>query len=576
MRQRIILKIYLFFLIFNTLVFSVVLFPGKVLAQEASFYVSPETGTFKIGQNFSVSVLINTEGSAINAAQAILYFPTDKIKAVDISKTGSIFSLWTQEPTWSNTQGTVSFGGGLPSPGFRGQAGKVITITFQGKSSGEAKVYFGGEAILANDQWGTDVFSTSSGGTYTIGSTKVIPLPQSSKVPATPEITSPTHPDPEKWYNDNNPKFQWDLGSDISAVSFALNQEPVFDPGPSSEKPIDSKLFTAQEDGVWYFHLKLKNTFGWSGVGNFKVQIDTQVPHPFEIKIDNEGDPTNPSPLLFFKAEDDTSGINHYEVQIDQKDVFNLTESQTNPYRLSPQYPGLHLLKVVAVDYAENKTQATLEIKIESIPVPQITVCPSDFISGEEVLHLEGTALPDSTVLIFFKKNDEVIKQEEANSNGEGLWTLNEESVLRSGLYRISARTRDSRGAISNPSEDCEVKVAVSGIAIGPWIISYFWGLMILVIILLVLLALLFYLVRRIFKAREKIEIETKDLKIKFYKEYYELQRDIMDQLERYRKVRAERDLSGEEKEAEMRLLSDLADVERVLREELRDIEEIK
>jgi uncharacterized membrane protein len=560
----------------SVLFFSLCFVSNKVSAQGAYFYVSPDKLNFNAGQNFTVDILINTGGNAINAVQATLYFPTDKIKVVDISKSGSIFSLWIQEPTWSDAQGTVIFGGGLPSPGFSGQAGKLFTITFQGISTDEAKIYFGGEAILANDPLATNIFSASYGGTYNIESAEAIQPPEVSKVPAAPKITSPTHPSSDKWYSGKNPKFEWSLPSDIDGISFAFNEEPIFDPGSSAEKIASSKSFEEVEDGAWYFHLKLKNEFGWSKTSHFRVQIDTQAPHPFETKIDNEGDPTNPSPLLFFKAEDDTSGINYYEVQVGEGDVFTLLEIQTNPYRMSRQDPGSYPVKVIAVDHAGNRTQSTAEVIIESIAVPQITVCPGEFISGEEVLHLEGTAIPDSAVLIFFEINDQLIKEGETKSDGEGYWSFAEEGLLKSGQYRILARTKDSRGAVSNPSEDCAIKVVLSGISIGPWTLSYSWVLIILIILFIILIIFLLYLFRRINKTKETIDRETKDLKKKFYKEYYELQKDIMEQLKRYRKAKAERGLTKEEEEMEKRLLDNLADVERVLREELKDIEEIK
>lgn len=68
----------------------------SVKAQEASFYLSPQTRSYKTGQTFSVTVFIKSEGIAINAAQAKISFPSDILKVTDISKSGSIFTLWVQ------------------------------------------------------------------------------------------------------------------------------------------------------------------------------------------------------------------------------------------------------------------------------------------------------------------------------------------------------------------------------------------------------------------------------------------------------------------------------------------------
>jgi len=551
----------------------------KVRAQEASFYISPPSGSYDIGQTFFLDVFINTGGAAINASQATIYFPSDKLKVVGISKSNSIFDFWTKEPVYSNSKGQVSFGGGLPSPGFRGEVGKVITISFQGKISGEAKVYFGGEIILANDAWGTNLFSSSYGGTYSIGSVDVpetLPPEVPRGAPAAPEINSLTHSEPDKWYSKSFPRFQWNLTDDIVGVSIALNQKSIFDPGNISQGVFNSKAFERIEDGVWYFHIKLQNDRGWGNTTHFKIQIDSLPPYPFEIIIDNEGDPTNPFPFLYFEAKDDTSGISHYEIKIGEGDIFNLIEVQTNPLRLPHQAPGIHSLEVTALDEAGNKTSTSSEVRIESIPVPKISVCQDVFVSGEEILYIEGSALPDIKVIIFFNKNEELIKEWEILSDEEGHWSLKETGLFKSGIYRILARAKDSRGAISNPSEECVVKVILKGISIGSWIISYEVITLAFTPLSLIGLAGLIYLFWKIRKTRKTIEKETKDLKKKFYKEYNELQEGVKKQLEVLKKTRAQRELTGEEKKMEENLLRDLSDIEKVIRKELKDIEEIK
>jgi len=504
------------------------------------------------------------------------YFPADKLKVVRVSKAGSIFTLWVEEPVFSNARGKVSFLGGLPSPGYLGSVGQIISIQFQAIGEGTARVTFSGEKILANDPWGTNIFSSSTGGEYTIteGEVPVKPKPP-VKTPAAPEIISPTHPDEEKWYDNNNPEFRWTLSDDITGASFIFNQKKSSIPGTTSDGLFDSKVFEQIEDGIWYFHLRLQNEHGWGSTAHYKVQIDTQPPHPFEVTVDNEGDPTNPNPLLYFETEDDTSGVKHYEIQIGDGDICPFFEGKADPFRLPHQDPGIRKIRVIALDYAQNRTEASTELIVESIGVPKITVCPGEFVSGEEMLYLAGTAPAKNDVLIFFKKGDELIKQWKTQSDERGNWFITEEGLFRSGIYNVTARTRDSRGAISDPSEGCIVKVILSGIAIGPLIISYSSLLFLLILLFLILLLFLIYLIYRIQKARKTIDIESKDLKKKFYKEYYELQADIKKQLEMYRKAKDYRELTPEEKAMEEQLLGNLTDVERVLREELKDIEEV-
>ncbi len=547
--------------------------PFEISAHEASFYVLPESGNYEIGQSFRVDVLINSEGVSLNASQATIHFPTDKLKVIDISKNNSIFSLWTQEPIWSNLQGTISFGGGLPNPGFRGPAGKVISITFQGKSKGEARIYFKGEAILANDAWGSNMFSFSREGNYSIFETRP---PEVEKVPAAPEISSSTHPNLNKWYSNSNPKFQWRVSSDIIAVSFELNQMSVFDPGNISQGILDSKVFEKIDDGIWYFHLKLKNAIGWGVVSHFKVQTDTKAPDPFEIVVDNEGDPTNPYPFLYFESQDDGSGISYYEIKIGTGDVFKLFEVETNPFQMPWQAPGVHVVIIRAIDRAQNFTESNTEVKVESIPAPEITVCPSVFTSGEEVMYVEGTALPSCEVLVFFKKNEQLIKEWQVASKETGDWFVIEDGLIKSGLYKITARTKNASGAISQESSPCFVKVILSGVAIGSWIIEYKILALIVLIIFIIVLTGIFYLLLKVRKIQRLIKKEAKDLKEKFYKEYNELQADIEAELEELKRSRGKRKITEEEEKREKELLKNLNDVKDVLEKELKDIEEIK
>lgn len=466
--------------------------PFMVSAQEASFSLSPAKGTYGVRDNFSVNVFISTEGTAINAAQAKISFPPEKLKVVDISNGSSIFTLWVQEPAFSNSKGEISFGGGLPSPGFKGKNGKVITIIFQGKALGEAKVDFGNEIIDANDAFGTNVFSFSQGGVYSI-SEKILPTE------------------------------------------------------PEAEMP---------EAGV--------------------LEEDNEPPLPFEIMVDNEGDPTNPRPLLYFQTKDLGSGLSHYEIRIDQGDFFSLLKGETNPFRLPFQSPGLHNILVKAFDMVGNYRESTVDVNVGSIASPIITVCPTTFFSGEELLHLEGTSLPSHKIIIFLKKDEKLIRQWETSSNEKGEWYFETDELFKSGIYKISARTQNSKGAVSNPSEDCIFKIVLSGLPIGPWIIDYRYLTLLALLILILLLIIVIYLYWRHRKTKKLIEKEAEDLKNKFYKEYKELQDAIEKEIKEIRKIKTEREFTKEEKEREEKLLKELSDVERVLIKELKDIEEIK
>lgn len=477
-------------LLFSLIIFFL-FFGYQVLAQTASFYLSSSKGSYRVGESFSVDVLVEVEGISINAAQATLYFPTDKLKVLGVSKKNSIFTLWVQEPSFSNQKGTITFLGGLPSPGYYGQNGKIISISFQAKKEGEARVFFTDGKILANDPLGTDIFLAGREGNFTI-----------------------------------------------------LPGEPI-QPG---EKPSLPEVEIIDED----------------------------APEPFEmLSVDNEGDPTNPSPLLYFETTDKISGISHYEVEIGNE-TFQVKVGENLPWRLPKKEPGDYQVFIRAFDKAGNFTEGKIGFKIESITVPKIANCPENFRAGEEILYISGSTLAKSTVILSLEKNGNIIKTWEVLSDENGEFSLAREDLFPSGNYKIVAKTQDSRGAKSYNSEPCLVRIILGGIALGPLVLTYKKITLIIFLIFVILLIILFLILSKIKKTKRKIKEEALDLKKKFYKEYNELVADIKTQLEFFRTAKEERELTEEEKRMEYQLLRDLADVERVLREELADIEEMK
>ncbi|MCP6719312.1 MAG: hypothetical protein KJI71_03715 [Patescibacteria group bacterium] len=446
------------------LMFSVFLVQSVGAYHGAHFYLSPVLENYSAGQTFTLDLMINAEEGFINAVQATIHFSSDELKVIEISITGSVFSLWVQEPTWSNLEGEISFVGGLPSPGFTGEE-KAFTITFRAKAQGQTEIYFSNERILADEPGGRDVFE-------------------------------PSH-----------------------QISYSTNIVP----------------------GI-------------------------------EISIDNEGDPTNPRPLLYLGTKGYVLGIKYYEIEIGEE-VFKLDKVDDLTWQIPALAPGDYSILVKAIDEAGNVIEDETEVVVESISVPEINFFPETFKSGEDIFYVGGTAIPNSLVLIYLKEGNELIKEWEVGTDEEGNWFLKEVGLFaKSGIYRVSAKAKDSRGAISNSSGDYLLKVVFGGIVLGPLLLTYKSLAFVAIVLLIALSGWLFYSFFRIMRMRESIVRETRDLKNKFYKEYEELREDI----EREIKLLRTKGIGKEEKDLEKKLLKNLADIEKVLKEELKDIERIK
>ena len=487
----------------------------SIQAQGASLFLSPGSGSFKTGDTFLVELKTDTGGIPINAAQTTVYFPSDKLEVLDISKEDSVFTFWPEEPSFSNVAGKLSFSGGIPHPGFTG-IGNIITINFKTKNEGFILLTLGEGRILADDGKGTDTLVFIKEAKYSVQKEVILPEVEPevplTKIPFPPEISSLTHPQEEEWYNNSNLQFQWKLTPDIIGVSFVLDRQSDTVPDQVSEGRFRSKVYEKIDDGIWYFHLRLENKIGWSETSHRKIKIDTQPPYPFEVIIDNAGDLTNPNPKLYFETKDDTSGINHYKVKIGETDFLDLALAQVNLFSIPFQNPGQHPVIVRAVDGAGNIVEAEAVLDVEPIESPQITLSPAKYIAGEETFYLEGTALPEVEIIIFLKENGKEVKIWSTSSNIQGEWSFSTKELIKSGLYYLSALAKDKRGVESKSSDSYKIEVSLSGVSLGPFIIAFRELAVFLILFLFFGIIVAGYFTLRTRRAKKILRKETREV----------------------------------------------------------------
>jgi hypothetical protein len=528
-------------------------------AKFAFLYLDSLKESFDVGEEFSVSVKISTDFH-INAVKTVLYFPQDKLSILEISKQGSIFSLWVEEPGFSNESGEISFLGGLPHPGFFGTDGHIISIKFKAKDRGVANLSWGESAILANDGKGTNIFSYGRKSSYTLNV-------------LAPVVLSSIHLDEKKWYSNNNPELHWELSSSITDVSFILDKNPDSRPDNISQGRMNSKTYQGLDDGVWYFHLRVKDSLGWSSTRHFRVSIDTIPPNPFEIVVNNEGDPTNPRPILYFDVNDEISGIEYYAIEFETKDKVILTNPGIDQYQLPFQGPGTHSVTVRAFDKAGNFRKNIAGVVIQPIEKPTITIWPKTYAAGEEKFYIEGTALPRAEIMIFLEKNDNILREWQAFTDDEGEWLFSTADLLRSGVYYLFAKARDMRGATSEFSPKQEVGVTFSGVALGSFLITFRSLVLILAILLLVLILLAICVAQRNLKIKKAMKKETKEAEQSLHRGFDELRKDIEREIGKLEGVKSERELDQKEKEITKNLKEDLKEVEKYIGKEIKDVE---
>jgi hypothetical protein len=170
---------------------------GMAKAEAATLDISPSSGTYAVGSIITARVVVRSGGQSINAVSGQIHFSNDTLTLVGVSKGSSIITLWAQDPTYSNSAGTLSFQG-VTLNGYTGNSGTVVTLTFRAKASGVGTIDIAssGSSVLLNDGNGTDVLSDTNGASFTLHRAVATPVetPPAEVIPpvvAPPPVVEP-------------------------------------------------------------------------------------------------------------------------------------------------------------------------------------------------------------------------------------------------------------------------------------------------------------------------------------------------------------------------------------------------
>ena len=330
------------------------LFPLFVHA--ARLYLTPASGTFPVGSTITVQVRVNSEGEAVNTAEANIVFTGDTIQLVDVEG-GDVFYL-SAPGSPAKTATSAYFGGGLPTPGFTGTAGNLGTMTFRVVREGTASLSITNGKVLLNDGIGTNALSGTAGARFTI-----TPPPVGA-----PAVTSVTHPNPEAWHTQTDVELSWNRPTGAYGFSYELDDKPDTVPDAALETTNEtSRRYNDLADGVWFFHIRARRqAVGQFGLTtHFRIQIDTMQPRFFEITMIGQADlkDVTRTPTVAFEAKDDLSGIDHYDIFLDEQLTLSGVKA---PYSFGKIQSGPHIIKVIAYDKASNSRTTALPVIITS------------------------------------------------------------------------------------------------------------------------------------------------------------------------------------------------------------------
>lgn len=552
----------------------------SVNAQSAqgTLSLSPSTGVYTAGSTFLIRVLVNTGGTAINAAEGKLHFNNAELSVVSVSEAGSIFNLWTTEPEFSNGAGTITFGGGSPK-GYIGSAGQIFTITFKALRESTSRVDFTSGVILAADGRGTNIVSSLNGGVYTIGSQKTTPPPEyvvPDNTPGAPVVTSSTHPDGGTWYTSKDVVFSWKVPSDVTNVRLTADHNAHTIPTVFYDSPITGKTLKDFDEGAWYLHVQFKNDNGWGKITHFPFNIDATKPESFTITEVTGSDPTDPRVAFRFDAVDTVSGISDYEIQMDGGDTVSWHDDGPHIYHINDLEPGQHTMVVRALDKAGNSLVESTTFTVEALVAPVITDYPSELASGSTLV-IRGKAIPDSAVNIFVKEHAEEPKTFTVPADSTGAFTFIMDDKLADGTYQVWAQVSDGRGAKSADSKEVTVLVRPIGfIRIGNLAVSFLSVAIPLIALVVLAALLLLYGARRVREFRRAVRKEVTEAEEVLHESFTKLHFSVQEHVKKLEVARKRRDLTKEEEHMVSNLNKALNEAERVVSKEIRDIRRVK
>jgi Bacterial Ig-like domain/Cohesin domain len=442
--------------------------------------VTPATGVYSTGSTFTARVVVNTKGAPINAADGTLSFNPKELQVVSVSRSSSIFNLWTTEPTFSNAAGTITFSGGSPT-GYTGGSGTVMSVTFRTLGAGAPRVSMTSGSVLAADGRGTNVLTTMGSGAYTVSAVSENPEPETivefvppANTPAAPKITSDTHGNPDGWSKERTARLSWTLPSDVVAVRTLLDEFPSSIPTKVYDTPIRDITIPDLEDGVTYFHIQFRNDEGWGRIAHYRLGVDATAPNGLTLSMAPESNLANPNQIIVATTTDITGApIERFRVQLNGGESFEVqNEKNVGEIRLSDLKPGRQTIVVEAIDAAGNSSMSTFTFDIESFDAPRFTDIPAE-VNSDVIPVFLGTTRPRATVFATLETPNAEPLQYEVTSDETGAFRVIPNGKLPEGVYTLRATAKDEFGAQSQDSEPVQFVVRPSGfIKIGTFLIS--------------------------------------------------------------------------------------------------------
>jgi hypothetical protein len=358
----------------------------------ASLSFDRTSGSYAVGSTIVTTITVGSSDKAVNAVSGTVSFPSNQLEVVSVSKSHSLISLWVVEPSFSNSAGTINFEGISLNPGYTGQGGAILTVTFRVKAVGTAVLSYSTASVLANDGLGTEILQSRGSATYQLTEpAPVVDTPSAPVVETKPsgtgiqpvtlvtddgvnnqpvsKVESLSHA-PDSWSKETTGTFNFALTDDVVAMRLLVDEQPDSVPTVVYTPPITSRTIEDLAEGISYLHVQYKTASGWGAIEHYKLQVDTTPPE--KMAVTNLGDN-----VFGFTAFDGISGIMRYEVVVGDSEPI-LIDGNRPIYKFSGLTVGEHSVTIRAIDQAGNILSRTETITIADVSSAVTTSTPQE------------------------------------------------------------------------------------------------------------------------------------------------------------------------------------------------------
>lgn len=528
-------------------------FTHAISVTAASLYMTPSSAQPAVGDTVTLRVYVNTQSVSVNTVEGVVKFDPSLLQVVSVNKSNSIVNIWIEEPSFSNSAGTISFNGGMTPPGYTGSSGEIFSITAKMKKEGSTALSLSGISVRKSDGSGADVASSANAnGTSLTSKTKVAvePVVEVKKPVATvaqpltkPVLVSATHPDQNSWYKSGDVDITWVKNAQApgAQIVFDSNQNSIA-AGPIQYN-VTKKSLRGVRDGISYVHVRYVSAAGVSDTAHFAIQVDGIPPEPIKVSTTTEG--------ILIQSFDAHSGIAYADVSID-----NASSTRVYPkdgalvfVPAKDLVTGEYSTKIAVVDKAGNSAEFVEKIFINSAPLITFER-EKDSVPVGEQMYFKGS-VKDSTipVSIYVRSPSQKIEHFIIDPQADGSFMF-DYFAGEEGVYEAWAEITP---AVKTKPVEVKTFATLKSQIIG-WFTDY--GLMLLGVLLLIVAIIQIAMHMCLGKRKNPQDKEIQKLESSAQKSLTELRANAQKQIEYLEKLSQVRELTIGEKETYARCKS--------------------